>query len=89
MTENVAKYVELRKKYSMLRLNFWTTVGCLNVGDLENIIEYSETVGIEHAYGFCIQPSPLDIRYINKLTIAAKQQLLSTSNKLYFLFFNR
>jgi len=80
--KNVAKYVELRKQYTTLRLNFWTTVSCLNVGDLENIIEYAETVGIDHAYGFCIQPSPLDIRYVNKLTIEAKQQLLSTSNTL-------
>jgi sulfatase maturation enzyme AslB (radical SAM superfamily) len=80
--KSVAKYVELRKKYNMLRLNFWTTVSCLNVGDLGNIIRYAETVGIDHAHGFCIEPSPLDIRYVNKLTIEAKQQLLSTSNKL-------
>ena len=80
--KSVAKYVKLQKKYTKLRLNFWTTVSCLNVGDLGNIIDYAETVGIDHAYGFCIQPSHLDIRYINKLTIEAKQQLLSTSNKL-------
>jgi len=82
--KSVAKYVELRKKYTTLRLNFWTTVSCLNVGDLGNIIEYAETVSIDYAYGFCIHPSPLDIRYVNKLTIEAKQQLLSTGNKLLF-----
>ena len=80
--KSVAKYVELRKKYTTLRLNFWTTVSCLNVGDLGNIIEYAETVVIDHAYGFCLQPSPLDIRYVNKLTIEAKQQLSTASNKL-------
>jgi organic radical activating enzyme len=80
--KNVAKYVELRKQYTTLRLNFWTTVSCLNVGDLRNIINYAKTVGIDHAYGFCIQPSPLDIRYINKLTLGAKQQLLSTGDKM-------
>ena len=80
--KNVSKYIELRKQYTTLRLNFWTTVSCLNVGDLVNIIEYADAVGINHAYGFCIQPSPLDIRYVNKLTIEAKQQLLTASNKL-------
>jgi sulfatase maturation enzyme AslB (radical SAM superfamily) len=55
--KTVAKYIELRKQYTTLRLNFWTTVSCLNVGDLENIIRYAETVGIDHAYGFCIHPS--------------------------------
>jgi organic radical activating enzyme len=80
--KNVAKYVELRKQYTTLRLNFWTTVSCLNVEDLGNIINYAKTVDIDHAYGFCIQPSPLDIRYVNKLTLEAKQQLLSMGNNL-------
>jgi sulfatase maturation enzyme AslB (radical SAM superfamily) len=35
--KNVNKYIELRNQYKNLRLNFWTTVTCLNVGDLENI----------------------------------------------------
>jgi hypothetical protein len=49
---------------------------------LGNIINYAKTVDIDHAYGFCIQPSPLDIRYVNKLTLEAKQQLLSMGNNL-------
>jgi len=80
--KSVAQYIELRKQYTTLRLNFWTTVSCLNVGDLKNIIEYADAVDIDHAYGFCIQPSPLDIRYINKLTTEAKEILLSSNNKL-------
>jgi sulfatase maturation enzyme AslB (radical SAM superfamily) len=87
--KSVAKYIELRKQYKTLRLNFWTTVSCLNVGDLGNIIEYATTVGIDHAYGFCIQPAQLDIRYVNKLTIEAKQQLLSTNNKLLSAIANK
>jgi sulfatase maturation enzyme AslB (radical SAM superfamily) len=82
--KSVAKYIELRKKYTTLRLNFWTTVSCLNVGDLGNIIEYAKTIGIDHAYGFCIQPTQLDIRYVNRLTTAAKEKLLLTNNKLLF-----
>ena len=80
--ETVVKYIELQKQYATLRLNFWTTVSCLNVGDLGNIIDYAKTVGIDHTYGFCIDPSPLNIQYVNKLTIEAKQQLLSTGNNL-------
>jgi len=79
--ENVSRYVELRKQYKTLRLNFWTTVSCLNVGDLKNIIDYANEVEIDHAYGFCIRPAQLDIRYNNKLTSEAKEKLLLTSNK--------
>lgn len=80
--KNVAEYIELRKKYKNLRLNFWTTVSCLNVGDLENITNYSKKVEIDHAYGFCITPEQFDIRYNNKLTIEGKKTLLSTGNDL-------
>jgi len=80
--KSVAKYIELRKQYTTLRLNFWTTVSCLNVGDLENIIEYAKEVNVDHSYGFCIQPAQLDVRYVNKLTIAAKETLLATGNTL-------
>ena len=87
--KNVEKYIELQKQYTTLRLNFWTTVSCLNVGDLKNIIDYTKEVNIDHAYGFCIQPSPLDIRYINKLTIEAKQRLLSIDNTLLSAIANK
>jgi sulfatase maturation enzyme AslB (radical SAM superfamily) len=80
--KNVLKYIELRKQYTTLRLNFWTTVSCLNVGDLENIIGYAKEVEIDHAYGFCIQPAVLDIRHENKLTVTAKESLSKTDNKL-------
>ena len=80
--KNVLKYIELRKRYTTLRLNFWTTVSCLNVGDLENIINYAKEVEIDHAYGFCIRPAVLDIRQKNKLTVTAKELLSKTDNKL-------
>jgi sulfatase maturation enzyme AslB (radical SAM superfamily) len=80
--KNVSKYIELRKQYTTLRLNFWTTVSCLNVGDLANIINYAKEVEIDHAYGLCIHPAVLDIRHENKLNMAAKQSLSKTDNKL-------
>ena len=80
--KNVSKYIELRKQYTTLRLNFWTTVSCLNAGDLGNIINYAKEVEIDHAYGFCIRPAVLDVRHENKLTVTAKQSLSKTDNKL-------
>ena len=80
--KNVIEYLELRKKYKNLRLNFWTTVSCLNVGDLDNIFAYAQHNNIDHAYGFCLTPEPLDVRYKNKLTIDAKEKLLSSDNTL-------
>ena len=79
---NVKKYIALRETYANLRLNFWTTVSSLNVGDLKNIVEYAAQQKIDHAYGFCIRPDVLDIRHENKLTVSAKQSLSSTDNKL-------
>jgi len=79
---NVKKYIALRETYSNLRLNFWTTVSSLNVGDLKNIIDYATQQQIDHAYGFCIRPEVLDIRHENKLTVAAKESLSKIDNEL-------
>jgi len=79
---NVKKYITLRETYSNLRLNFWTTVSSLNVGDLKNIIDYATQQQIDHAYGFCIRPDVLDIRHENKLTVAAKESLSKIDNEL-------
>ena len=78
---NVKKYIVLREKYSNLRLNFWTTVSSLNVGDLKNINNYAAQQKIDHAYGFCIRPDVLDIRHENILTVSAKEQLSNTNNE--------
>ena len=80
--ENVSEYLKLRTQYKNLRLNFWTTVSCLNVGDLDNIVGYASDNKIDHAYGFCIAPTELDIRYTNKLTVDAKQKLSTSESTL-------
>jgi sulfatase maturation enzyme AslB (radical SAM superfamily) len=80
--ENVSKYLELRSQHKNLRLNFWTTVSCLNVGDLDNIVQYASDNKIDHAYGFCITPTELDVRHSNKLTIKAKEKLSTSENML-------
>jgi len=80
--KNISKYLKLRSQYKNLRLNFWTTVSCLNVGDLDNIVHYAVNNKIDHAYGFCIAPTVLDIRHSNKLTVEAKEKLSASSSKL-------
>ena len=80
--KNVSKYLELKTKYKNLRLNFWTTVSCLNVGDLDNIVRYALDNKIDHAYGFCIKPTQLDIRHSNKLTVDARKKLSVSEHKL-------
>lgn len=80
--KNVSKYLELRSQYKNLRLNFWTTVSCLNVGNLNNIVQYASDNNIDHAYGFCIRPAALDIRHSNKLTVDAKEKLSISENTL-------
>lgn len=80
--KSVSNYLKLRSRYKTLRLNFWTTVSCLNVGDLDNIICYASDNKIDHAYGFCITPSELDVRYSNVLTLAAKKKLSANENNL-------
>ena len=80
--KNVSKYLELRSQYKNLRLNFWTTVSCLNVGDLDNIVQYASDNNIDHAYGFCVTPIELDVRHSNKLTVDAKEKLSASENTL-------
>lgn len=87
--KSVLKYIELRARYANLRLNFWTTVSCINAGDLKNIIEYANRLKIDHAYGLCVRPTELDIRYNNELTTRAKEKLLSTGNKLLSAIANK
>jgi organic radical activating enzyme len=80
--KNVFEYLKLREQYKNLRLNLWTTVSCLNVGDLDNIVEFAHQNNLDHAYGFCLSPSQLDVRYENKLTMDAKKKLSLSKNKV-------
>ena len=80
--ENVLKYLDIRKEFSNLRLNMWTTVSSLNVGNMEEIMEFAHNNSIDHSYGFCLRPAELDIRYKNKLTTDAKAKLNCSKNKL-------
>ncbi len=70
--KTVNAYQDLQKKYRLLQLDFWTTVSCLNIKNLPEIINYAKNKGIPHDWAFLDNPSELNIRYKNKLTMVAK-----------------
>ena len=70
--KTVDAYKDLQKKYKLLQLDFWTTVSCLNVKNLPEIINYAKDNNIPHDWAFLVQPSVLNVRYKNKLTEVAK-----------------
>ena len=81
--QTVEAYVSLRERYSLLKLDFWTTVSCLNVSDLANIEKYASEKVIPHAWAYLSDPAVLDIKHQNSLTKIAQQhtndkKLLST-----------
>lgn len=70
----VERYLELRHRYPKLcNIDSWTTVSCLNVGDLDNIYEYVTKLKIGHQYGLLVDPVPMNIEYTNSFTIHARQ----------------
>lgn len=71
--KTVDAYQELQKKYKLLQLDFWTTVSCLNVKTLPDIIDYAKNKDIPHDWAFLAQPDVLNVRYKNKFTELAKQ----------------
>lgn len=72
-THNTEQYIKLKEKYHNMRLNLWTTLSCLNVFDMKNMLNYAREKNIEHSYGFCVTPNVLDIRNNNRFTRAAKE----------------
>ena len=68
----VDDYQALQKRYKLLQLDFWTTVGCLNIKNLPDIINFAKNKNIPHDWAFLEQPSVLNVRYKNKFTSLAK-----------------
>jgi len=66
--ETVMRYKEISEKDSQLSLDFWTTVSAYTVGNLDEIRQYSEQVGIPVSMGRLKHPSALDVYYSNPLT---------------------
>jgi sulfatase maturation enzyme AslB (radical SAM superfamily) len=70
--KTVDAYKDLQKKYKLLQLDLWTTVSCLNVKNLPDIINFARNKGIPHEWAFLGRPSVLNVRYKNKFTVVAK-----------------
>ena len=70
--KTVDAYQELQKKYKLLQLDFWTTVSCLNIKILPDIINFARDKNIPHDWAFLEQPSVLNVKYTNKFTSLAK-----------------
>tara|TARA_Y100000592_G_scaffold5599_1_gene8059 strand:- start:1068 stop:1985 length:918 start_codon:yes stop_codon:yes gene_type:complete len=70
--KTVDAYQELQKKYKLLQLDFWTTVSCLNVKNLPDIINFAKDKNIPHDWAFLEQPSVLNVKHTNKFTTPAK-----------------
>ena len=72
----VKKYLELRERYPKLcNIDSWTTVSCLNAGDLDNICDYVEELKIGHQYGLLVSPQPMSIEYSNPFTARAREKI--------------
>jgi len=67
------RYQELQKEYKLLKLDAWTTVSCLNVNTLPDIVSFAKDKGLPHDWAFLHRPSVLNVRYTNHFTLRAKQ----------------
>ena len=70
--KTVDAYQELQKTYKLLQLDMWTTVSCLNIKTLPDIIQFTKKKNIPHDWAFLDSPNVLNIRYKNKFTEEAK-----------------
>jgi sulfatase maturation enzyme AslB (radical SAM superfamily) len=70
--KTVNEYKKLQEQYKLLKLDFWTTVSCLNIKNLPDIIEYAKSKNIPHAWAFLNTPDALNVKYKNSLTIGAE-----------------
>jgi len=70
--KTIKAYKDLQEKYKLLQLDFWTTVSCLNIINLPEIINFAKNINIPHDWAFLHYPSVLNIKYKNKFTTRAK-----------------
>ena len=80
--KTVTKYKKLQEQYKLLKLNFWTTVSCLNIKDFPNIIKYASDNNIDHDWAFLNTPDVLNVKYKNLFTAKTKIEFLSSNNKI-------
>ena len=77
--KNVKAYQDLQKQFPLLRLNSWTTVSCLNVANLPNILDFTTEHNIDHDWAFLNTPNVFHVKLRNRFTEFAKNKLQSSS----------
>jgi sulfatase maturation enzyme AslB (radical SAM superfamily) len=55
-----------------LKLNTWTTVSALNIGNFLDIKQFVDNHRINHSYAFLHSPDPINVKYENNLTLPYK-----------------
>jgi sulfatase maturation enzyme AslB (radical SAM superfamily) len=70
--KTVDRYKGLVETYSNLHLDMWTTVSCLNVANMQEIMGYAKRKGIAHDWAFLDIPDVLNVRYKNQFTKRGK-----------------
>jgi sulfatase maturation enzyme AslB (radical SAM superfamily) len=78
-SNTVKQYKKLQKQYPLLKINCWTTISCLNVGNLPNILDFTTENNLEHDWAFLEQPPALNVKHKNRFTNVAKEKLLKSS----------
>jgi hypothetical protein len=65
---NLMYYKDTSQEYKNMKLDTWTTVSCLNIGELSQIQTYCKTHNIRHEFAFLNTPKPLNVKYKNWFT---------------------
>ena len=77
-TQTVNTYKEMQSNYKLLQLDFWTTVSCLNIKQLPDILNYAKNKKIPHAWALLNNPDVLNVKYSNPFTEAASSYAPNT-----------
>jgi sulfatase maturation enzyme AslB (radical SAM superfamily) len=76
--EVINQYLQLRIKYQNLKLDVWSSISALNIGDFTNIKKFSEQYDIPMSYALVHDPDVLNIKYQNRFTKSAASDTLGT-----------
>lgn len=69
--ENFERNLNVYKNMGIWELNTWTTVHALNVGNLKNIIDYTQENKLNHSWALLDTPDVLNVKYSNHFTRTA------------------
>ena len=69
------QYKQLQKQYKLLKLDLWTTISALNIGDFDNIKLFAKQNNMDHHWAFLNSPDVLNVKYKNNFTLQAKNKI--------------